>query len=614
MTNYIEFATKIKEKYPEYKEVDDLILAQKMVEKYPQYKETITFEEVKPEKKGIDLTPSGLANKIGQSAGVALASPIVAKRDNIPLKQAFEEGMERAENARREDKLAGIQDFITDMAGYSAIPVLRGGGLANFAGNAALQGGVPATLESLKRGGNVAGGAGAGTGIAAALQGLTPVAGKVVNKVLESDAVNKGLPKILEALTSVPAEFSERALQKELAGQSILNGKFNADTAYIPIERKLREAKEMLPTKEGFASEYNKLGKRALEGMEAIKNQAGTKINEVLEGLDINPIDASGLRNSIDTALKGFAKGGDINPASIRASKEVDLIKNMLGEVDEQIKPIDLHNIKETLYDMANYEAAGGIRNDVLKRTANQVNNFLRSKFPQYQTPNDMYSLIMDAERGLDGANTIAGKIKGIGSEGNLLSGLDERLKNIDNLLPAENKFYKQAQNIINSENEINTIKNAIGKQYERNPKLLANRTDEAFEDAINDLQRKTGVNFMDELKDTRAREALEQWFPGQGGGSGSSQGFGNLLRTALIGGSPIAALSTHNPAALLGLVAVSPKITAKGSIKNIGKLSEIASKAQEGAYDKILNTLSQLGAKGASNLLYGGVSYDNYK
>jgi hypothetical protein len=54
MTNYIEFAKKIKEKYPEYKEVDDLVLAQKMVEKYPQYKETITFEEAKPEKKGID--------------------------------------------------------------------------------------------------------------------------------------------------------------------------------------------------------------------------------------------------------------------------------------------------------------------------------------------------------------------------------------------------------------------------------------------------------------------------------------------------------------------------------------------------------------------------------
>jgi hypothetical protein len=181
----------------------------------------------------------------------------------------------------------------------------------------------------------------------------------------------------------------------------------------------------------------------------------------------------------------------------------------------------------------------------------------------------------MDVERGLDGANTIAGKIKGIGSEGNLLSGLDERLKNIDTLLPSENKFYKQAQDVINSENEINAIRNAIGKQYERNPRLLANRTDEAFETAINDLQKKTNVNFMDELQRLRAREAFEKWFPGQGGGSGSSQGFGNLLRTALIGGAPTAAAITHNPAALLGLGAVSPKFTGKGAIKNLGRLNQ---------------------------------------
>ena len=37
MVDYIEFAEKIKEKYPQYKDVDSLTLAQKMVEKYPQY-------------------------------------------------------------------------------------------------------------------------------------------------------------------------------------------------------------------------------------------------------------------------------------------------------------------------------------------------------------------------------------------------------------------------------------------------------------------------------------------------------------------------------------------------------------------------------------------------
>lgn len=51
MTNYIEFSAKIKEKYPQYAEVDDRVLAEKMIEKYPQYKETVTFEEEEPVKK-----------------------------------------------------------------------------------------------------------------------------------------------------------------------------------------------------------------------------------------------------------------------------------------------------------------------------------------------------------------------------------------------------------------------------------------------------------------------------------------------------------------------------------------------------------------------------------
>lgn len=42
--SYTEFSAKIKSQYPEYKDVDDLVLAQKMVEKYPEYKESVTFE------------------------------------------------------------------------------------------------------------------------------------------------------------------------------------------------------------------------------------------------------------------------------------------------------------------------------------------------------------------------------------------------------------------------------------------------------------------------------------------------------------------------------------------------------------------------------------------
>jgi len=53
-----EFAAKIKEKYPEYKDVDNLKLAQAIVEKYPEYKEAVIFEPTEPVKKKDGNIPS----------------------------------------------------------------------------------------------------------------------------------------------------------------------------------------------------------------------------------------------------------------------------------------------------------------------------------------------------------------------------------------------------------------------------------------------------------------------------------------------------------------------------------------------------------------------------
>ena len=42
-----QFAQKVKAKYPQYKDVDDVTLAKKMVEKYPEYAGQVNFNNVK---------------------------------------------------------------------------------------------------------------------------------------------------------------------------------------------------------------------------------------------------------------------------------------------------------------------------------------------------------------------------------------------------------------------------------------------------------------------------------------------------------------------------------------------------------------------------------------
>jgi len=64
--DYIEFSKKIKQKYPQYKDIDDLTLAKKMVEKYPQYKNEVTFTT--PKKKEPTVSPSKQDQKLTSSA------------------------------------------------------------------------------------------------------------------------------------------------------------------------------------------------------------------------------------------------------------------------------------------------------------------------------------------------------------------------------------------------------------------------------------------------------------------------------------------------------------------------------------------------------------------
>lgn len=670
MADYIEFSRQIKAKYPQYKDVDDMKLAKAMIEKYPQYKDKVTFEGGK---KGINLTPSGIANTVGASIGNAITAPIVARRENIPVSQAFKEGMESYNTMRANDPLAKVQDFVTDIAGYSVLPD-KGG----FVGRAVLQGGIPGALESLKRGENVAQGAGVGTGIAAGVQGAlagAPYIGRVVKNVIDNSEVQKVATKVIEGLTSIPQKYSQRALDAELAGNSILKGKFDPETAYRPIEQKLKEAKAALPTKESYQTQYkllgqevgkqldskvkpsgyydkqlNQAGKKVIDSVNKMETKAGEEIAAVLNKFDDTPVEIPGLQSDIQYLIDSYARGGNINPAEIRAGKDLELVRDMLGmngnEPLKQIKPIDLHNAKEILYDMANYDTSGGTRNNVLKGAANNINEYLRRNYPQYQAPNDKFSLIKEIESQVGGINssTIANKLGDYGTGSQIRSGVSEGLENLNNLLPADEQFLQGVRNINNAQraeeeliknipqsirNDISKLGNAPidvqnaverlapnevslyrdvleqqnlqnemlkrinGQQYERNPRLLANRFDKGAEDSLNYLQKESGINFMDELNDIRAREAFDSLFPGQGGGSGSAQGFGNLLRTAIIGGAPTAAAITGNPASLLGLAAISPRITGQGVIRGLGNLYRLGDTLQSPISDSIRRTVT---------------------
>lgn len=807
--NYNEFAQKIKAKYPEYNDMDNRELAQKMVAKYPKEYADVTFDdEALPEvqvnedgslreplqagvSKNVNLTPSGIVRGVSKNLAAGLFTPVTAMKENISIPEAFKkqkENMEKTEIENPDLFHHPVRDFVTDTAVYAALPEVRalqgfrGAGMLNKSLTGAYQGGLIGGLESLKNKGiskenvnDAAGLAAMGAVLPPALSGL----GNGVRNLIASPGVQNRVTKTLEALTSVPKKYSDLALKRELEGKSLFKGAFDPETAYRPVEQKLREAKRFLPTSEDFAERFYNVGKKAKRGLENVKEKAGEDIRKVLNKFKPEDLEISGLKNEISELVNSFANGGEINPALIRAKKEIEQINRLLGNkskeeinaelrdyignvrkasglettldkeqeeiaftilaqatgknknwlksqlkanlpkmptqkrqefienlleytddkienidpswvqkfpeltfsntqehnngqkiatemfdkimgrnfrgnrlttpeelayndaevlynkllnevvqnpsqtaynkafrdienvvtnlddygknlfmerlsadidnidniVNKKIKPIDLHNIKEILYDIANYDNAGGIRNSATKALASEINEFLRKYSPEYAKANDRFALIKSVENDFGGsaginANTIGGKLSKYGSDTNIISGMDKKLKDIDMLLKPQDRFLEDTKNLVKGKSNIDEINSLIGGSvYERNPKLLNNINDTAREEALAKLQKYSNINFMDDLEAIRAREALERFTPGQGGGSGSSQGYQNLLRSgvattgsAAVGGlfgGPIGTLAGLG----LGAAAVSPKIMGQGTIKNLGAL-----------------------------------------
>jgi hypothetical protein len=73
-----EFSKKVKEKYPQYKDVDDVLLAQKMIEKYPEYKNQVVFGDIKKKDESVSAVPKTKSESAPQNG-----SSVGAKRDTF---------------------------------------------------------------------------------------------------------------------------------------------------------------------------------------------------------------------------------------------------------------------------------------------------------------------------------------------------------------------------------------------------------------------------------------------------------------------------------------------------------------------------------------------------
>ena len=186
MLGHKEFSKRIKSKYPEYRDIDDLELAQKIVGKYPEYKDKVQFE-IEEQVNIEEESPKTLADVQGLGAEAAIA--------NLQQKPDFVQGAK------------GMANIAATVAPYAALPI---GPLAS-----APVTGVSRMAKGLLGGENIktasqkglrAGSADLATG------GILGVAGKIGKKAINLPPVRKGLSSVGEGLTGVSSELYEKAL------------------------------------------------------------------------------------------------------------------------------------------------------------------------------------------------------------------------------------------------------------------------------------------------------------------------------------------------------------------------------------------------------------------
>ena len=457
MATYQEFSKQIKEKYPQYKDVDDLKLAQAMIEKYPEYKDRVTFNETKTEKqekKGMDITPSGIVKKIdkvGENIGAALAAPIVANINKTSVQDAFNKNIKKI-NEYNKQKASPMRDFAIDTLGYSLIPASRAAGLPGFVSNVARFGALPGALEGLKNGIGSAGlGALGGSAIAGGIMAGVPVVGNVAKQA------GKLLPYAGGSLAKTLGRLNPKTLEVATKPGS------------KALDLTPEQAQNLLMnTTEGVRADYNQL-----------LTDKGNQVGRLLADLpETQTFKAGDILQDYDKIYNNYSlsKNPALNPARNATTKELGKIEELLGvnmpenaRLENQVTPKELYDINKNVSNMVDWNKAdSALKNEVLEQIYGSNAERIANLSPELKEANKVYSDLMDFQKN-EGIRRILNNSNNIDTASSALKNYNSTVtkgntnRNIQDLekLLVDNGYGKFLNNIddVNAAMDLNNIR-----------------------------------------------------------------------------------------------------------------------------------------------------------
>ena len=447
---------------------------------------------------GFNTIPHFITDKIDDTLGFSgfineNIRPLIGKK---PLTTEELEAMEY------KPQTAGghIGEFVGSTLPYFAMPTTRLAGigkLGNMAATGAYQGGLAGLTES----GGDFGAAGLGAGIGAALPPALKGVGVVGSKLLAKPATE--VYKFAgNMMSSIPQEVLERALKKELAGQSILSGNFNAKDAFGDISNIMKQNIQRLPGKsyfddvnkqlgqqaeqayyknltpdDYFKNQYNELGNKVQDSLNHLQDITGQATKEGRDSLKkINKVIPAKDIIAYINKLEKAKKFGRVNALEGNDKTSINILKKELKNLNN-LTPEEAHGIKNKIQNLLEFSSQTVKPNTtsgkgILSKTSSSIDSILSELSPTYKQNNLAYSSIMNIK------DRLGGKLKDE-NVGNLMSSFAKKdpatqkfMEELNNLAPEDLKFMPQLQELLRKEtlqNEFTkTLPKSIFKDFGR--------------------------------------------------------------------------------------------------------------------------------------------------
>lgn len=386
-------------------------------------------------------------------------------------------------------------------------------------------------------------------------------AGSLIGKTTKpiSKMIGDSVKFVSSQISSVPEFVLENAVKRESENPGFLGGVFgkkhDLDKMFLDVGKKIKSGIEYVSNKFDDPTKFDLSGKKMQEGLRYLQNKAGENV-ELARDIIRNSnkkVDLTPFSNKINDYIEKTTNDS-ISELNRRDLEEISRIKKMLSykndkkvKFDEFLRPIQkeestinrLLSVRDQIDNIVDYKHPGDIGltdkgEIILKDIRNQIKQKLEKEFPEIIEPNKKYSEIMDLTQHVKTSLKDKNRQQTAYDLFNNSEFMKSIFKAIDDKLPEGRKFFNDLQDMhykkgIASDFSGITKSAETMKSYNTKNLFTKEKLDE-----LNDLLPPE-KQFKQELLDAVTHDTLSRLLPGQGGGSGSAQGFGNLVRSKFL-------------------------------------------------------------------------------